>query len=171
MILPNIEDDLEAANGFGDFFYNQTRSIRDIIELERPYVVQDNIILPPAPVANPLHSFDSLSSDQVCQLIKDMNDKCCDLDPIPTWLVKKCNTELCPILRVMINKSLGSSLFPENLKQASVKPVIKDKAGDHDAFKNYRPMSNTSFLSKLLEKAALSQINIHIEDNSLHGYY
>jgi len=100
-----------------------------------------------------------------------MNDKNCSLDPIPTWLVKKCIPEINIILTTILNKSFNSSVFPESLKEASVRPVIKDRNEDHNALKNYRPISNTSFLSKLLEKSAIRQIKSHIEDNNLHGSY
>jgi len=37
--------------------------------------------------------------------------------------------------------------------------------------KNFRPVSNLSFLSKILEKAALNQITKHIESNKLLPSY
>ena len=35
---------------------------------------------------------------------------------------------------------------------------------------NYRPVSNLSFLSKLLEKCVLLQFNTHCTENNLPGY-
>ena len=49
--------------------------------------------------------------------------------------------------------------------------IIKDENGNKDDLKNYRPISNTAFLAKLLEKCALEQINCHINGNDLHSVY
>ena len=40
---------------------------------------------------------------------------------------------------------------------------------DPENIKNYRPISNTIFLSKVLEKAAFSQINSHVHKNGLYN--
>ena len=51
-----------------------------------------------------------------------------------------------------------------------IKPLLKKK-GLPLELKNYRPVSNLSFLSKILEKAAMNQINEHIESNKLLPAY
>ena len=38
---------------------------------------------------------------------------------------------------------------------------------DPDDLKNYRPVSNLSFLSKVLERIVLSQLNEHLNHNNL----
>ena len=57
--------------------------------------------------------------------------------------------------------------FPTDLKQAVVTPLLKKSTLDKDILKNYRPVSNTAFLSKLIEKAALSCVSEHIDSNNL----
>ena len=61
--------------------------------------------------------------------------------------------------------------FPDSLKHASVRPSVKDSNGNTENKKNYRPVSNLCFLSKLLEKAALQQINEHVNSEGLHSIY
>ena len=67
-------------------------------------------------------------------------------------------------------KSLLSGEFPEEWKGAVIKPLLKKK-GLPLELQNYRPVSNLTFLSKILEKAALNQINHHIEANNFLPAY
>ena len=48
-----------------------------------------------------------------------------------------------------------------------VLPLIKKPGLDPHVFKNYRPVTNLSFLSKLIEKVISSRILKHIADNEL----
>ena len=61
----------------------------------------------------------------------------------------------------LVNCSFTTGKFPEAEKLSYVRPLIK-KGNDPDKFASYRPLYNTSFLSKLIEKAVLSQLSIHI---------
>ena len=47
-----------------------------------------------------------------------------------------------------------------------VRPLLK-KTGLELNISNYRPVSNLSFLSKLIEKAALFRLNSHVDDHRL----
>ena len=65
-------------------------------------------------------------------------------------------------IHVIINKSLQTGTFPQSWKKALVKPLIKSlKNGTVD--KNYRPVSNLKFFSKLIESVALQQMVHHCE--------
>ena len=50
---------------------------------------------------------------------------------------------------------------------ALVKPLLKKMSLDPDDLKNYRPVSNLSFLSKVLERIVLSQLNKYLNHNNL----
>ena len=66
-------------------------------------------------------------------------------------------------MQVIINKSLQTSNFPQSWKKPLVKPLIKSlKNGTVD--KNYRPVSNLKFFSKLIECAALQQLVHHCKN-------
>ena len=86
---------------------------------------------------------------------------------LPTALVKNCVLELLPVITRIVNLSLEQSCFPDKYKCAVVKPLLK-KPGLDPIFKNYRPVSNLSFVSKIIEEAASLQIQDHIKTN---GYY
>ena len=104
----------------------------------------------------------------VSKVIKEGNSKSCALDPIPTSLVKKTLPVLLPVIHSIINKSLQESTMPSPLKRALVKLLIKKASLDKENLKNYRPVSNLPYTRKLIEKAAIKQINEHLTENNLH---
>ena len=59
-------------------------------------------------------------------------------------------------------------VVPPAFKQALVTPLIKKKTLCRNEFKNYRPQSNLSFLSKILEKIVAKRLNAHIELNNCY---
>ena len=60
-------------------------------------------------------------------------------------------------------------MFPSELKHSSITPIIKDYGADFESFKNYRPISNTPKLAKIIEKTALYHIDSFLVKNSLHN--
>ena len=104
----------------------------------------------------------------VSKFIKEGNSKSCALDPIPTSLVKKTLPVLLPVIHSIVNKSLQESTMPSLLKRALVKPLIKKPSLDKENLKNYRPVSNLPYIGKLIEKAAIKQINEHLTEKNLH---
>ena len=58
--------------------------------------------------------------------------------------------------------------MPATLKEALVKLLIKNPSLDKENLKNYRSVSNLPFIGKVIEKAAIQQMNDHITTNSLH---
>ena len=166
IIFPTHKDPQTVANEMGWFFSEKITKIRRNIS--------SSGASPASYSAYPQHDetltmFSNLSPDDVKQLVLDMNSKSCSLDPIPTWLLKECLEELLPIITHIINTSLDNSTFPNFLRHATITPNIKNKNGDTEVYTNYRPISNTPFLAKLLEKAALVQINQHIDSAKLHS--
>ena len=57
--------------------------------------------------------------------------------------------------------------MPLILKHALVKPQLKKPSLERNV-KNYRPVSNLTFLSKLIESVVISQLTKHLDDNDLH---
>ena len=115
-----------------------------------------------------LQSFKDITVTDVSKVIKEGNWKSCALDPIPTSLVKKTLPVLLPVIHSIVNKSLQESTMPSLLKRALVKPLIKKPSLDKENLKNYIPVSNIPYIGKLIEKAAIKQINEHLTENNLH---
>ena len=69
----------------------------------------------------------------------------------------------------IINSSLQSGVMPVSLKQAVVTPLVKKTDISPEEMSNYRPISNLCFLGKLIEKAAVNQIQTYLSQNDLHN--
>ena len=63
--------------------------------------------------------------------------------------------------------SLDSGHFPSSWREALVLPILK-KTGLDTVFKNYRPVSNLSFISKVTERAVFIQIDNHMKKHDLY---
>ena len=82
-----------------------------------------------------------------------MPSKTCDLDPLPTSILKKCIDLILPAIHHIANLSLSLGYFPDALKKACVTPLIKNENLDKDNIKNFRPVSDLRFLGKIIEKS------------------
>ena len=90
--------------------------------------------------------------------------KYCNLDPIPTWILKDHIDILLPAITKIVNLSIKSSVFPSNFKSAVVKPLLKKPSLDPENLKNYyRPVSNLTFVSKSIEKVVAASLNEHLQ--------
>ena len=58
------------------------------------------------------------------------------------------------MLTAIVNKSLTSGEFPSALKQSLIHPLLKKPDLDKDVLKNYQPVANIPFLTKVIEKVA-----------------
>ena len=105
--------------------------------------------------------------DKVQRLISSLPSKQYGLDPTPTWLLKRLFHLLFPYLVYLFNKSLSSGQFPSSFKEAQVRPILKKSTLDPQLPSSYRPISNLSVLSKLLERLVLSRLLTHLNNNAL----
>ena len=60
--------------------------------------------------------------------------------------------------------------MPLSLKKAIINPLLK-KLGLELMKKNYRPVSNLAFISKLIEKAVAVQLIEHLKINKLYDKF
>ena len=70
--------------------------------------------------------------------------------------------EIMKVYHKIVNMSLTQAMFPVSEKFAYVKPTIEGKA-DHQCLNSYRPISNLSFLSKIIESVVHRQLMEHLE--------
>jgi hypothetical protein len=70
-------------------------------------------------------------------------------------------------LTYITNVCLSSGCFPDCLKLSVVSPLLKKVGLDIDCASSYRPITNTSFFAKLLERVVARQLTRYIEGHSL----
>ena len=81
----------------------------------------------------------------------------CELDPIPTSLLKMHIEVLAPIICNITNSSFDTGIFSDELKDALVCSLHKHHILELE-LKNFRPVSNLPYLGKIIEKLACRQI-------------
>ena len=72
------------------------------------------------------------------------------------------------LLTSIINESLTKGEFPIDFKNAIVKPLLKKPSLDKDKLKNYRPVSNLHFISKVIEKLVAKRLEEHMSEYSIY---
>ena len=112
-------------------------------------------------------AFSGITIDGVISLVTKYPTKTCGLDPLPTSLVKTKIDILAPTLATIINMSLESGTVLATFKHAVITPLLNKPNLDPDLMNNYRPISNLSFVSKLLERHVAAQLRQHLDNNDL----
>ena len=92
--------------------------------------------------------------------------KTCALDLLPASVLTKCLQRLLPVITDIVNRSLDEALRPNSLKTALIIPLLKKTNLDTEDFKNFRPVTNLPFVSKLIEKSVAVQLVQYIDDNN-----
>ena len=134
---------------------------------EKVYAVRTSTAVTPSydvlfeATTSTLQSWTAVTVNEVEKLLASVLNKTCQLDPAPTWLVKEMRELLAPFVALLFNKSLDTGCFPAEFKQAVVRPLLKKSGLDTTEMKNYRPVSNLSFISKLLEKVVQNRLQAY----------
>ena len=72
-----------------------------------------------------------------------------------------------PIIAKMVNASFQQGIFPWSHKYAIVRSRIKKPSLDPLEIKSYRPISNHSFISKVVERLAVNRFSDHASQHNL----
>ena len=113
-----------------------------------------------------MSKFERLTESEVAKCVRSMASKLCELDVIPTTILKQgLDTVIVPITTI-VNVSLENGNFASKWKTAIVHPIQK-KVGLDLILSNFRPVSNLSFISKVVEKVLLIQFNKHCSTHRL----
>ena len=83
-----------------------------------------------------LQVFESASPSDVKRIVMTSAAKSCELDPLPTSLLKTHIDFLCQVLARIINTSLSSAVVPPPMKHAVVTPILKKRCSDVNILTN-----------------------------------
>ena len=148
---------------FVTFFSDKIDKIRN------SFSSSDSFTLPPPPDVPNFSCFKQVSQEEIRKIIMKSPTKSCLLDPWPTFLVKECIDILLPSITRLVNCSLSEAVVPDEFKKAIVTPLIKKSSLPPNDLKNYRPVSGLGFISKLVERVVVSQLNDHVSLNGLEN--
>ena len=161
--LPNTDNDAALSEEFSTFFQNKICMIREGIDSTISEPPSFNIYN-----GSILEALEPTTEGELRDIIMKSPSKYCDiLDPLPTSLFKQCLDVLLPTVTMLINDSLYAGIVPDVFKKAIVKPLLKKSGLNENELKNYRPVSNLSFLSKILERIVLKRLLDHVTKNNL----
>ena len=156
-----ITDDLMKANHFNEQFTSvfQTDDGNSLNLHEKTSTYLEHI---------------NISSEDISQAILKIKPKTSKTpDSIPPIFLKNAGKSLIPALKQLFQSSLDNGTLPKEWKTALINPVHK-KGSKNDVL-NYRPISLTSSLCRLLESIIKTYILIHLYENNLispkqHGF-
>ena len=101
-----------------------------------------------------LTQFNRVTVDEVEEMVNNMQAKAFNSDPVPAKVFKEIAPLIVDEIAEIVNITLTEGDFATSWKVATIKPLLK-KPSLEPLLKNYRPVSNLTFMSKLLERHML----------------
>ena len=111
----------------------------------------------------------------VLNLLKGLNpNKACGPDNIGPRLLRDLSEQIASSLTTIFQQSLHDGIVPGDWRKANITPVFKK--GQKYLCSNYRPISLTSIVSKLMELVVCSSIMTHTNMHNIlyplqHGFH
>ena len=162
-VFPVHTDSKKLANEFNQFFINKVQKIRDSI----PDVTENSIHYSRPFQGQMLSEFEPTTEEELTDIINDFGIKTSVEDPIPAKLIQGSLEILLPVYKVLVNKSLSEGNM-DTVKCSVIDPLLKKSGLDIDIYKNYRPVNNLIFFSKLIERVVKKRTDQHMTLNALH---
>nr|KAG5696973.1 hypothetical protein BaRGS_008435 [Batillaria attramentaria] len=163
-VLPEL-DEKTAADTLSSFSDKITK-INDELQVLKS-TISSVETTSPSFIGSPLNKFIPVTNDQLQEIILKSNKTFSpNVDPVPTKLALEFLDILLPVMVNIINISLATGIVPTCFKRAVVQPLIKKAGLDPSACKNFRPVSNLPFISKLLERIVVEQLVQHLSSHN-----
>ena len=115
-----------------------------------------------------------ITPEGTSKLLKNLNPtKAIGPDKISPHFLKEVHDEISPMISDLLQSSVNTGTVPTDWREAIVTPVFKKGAKTKP--ENYRPISFTCILSKVLELIIVSSIMNHLDNHNLlyplqHGF-
>ena len=131
--------------------------------------------LPPGVLkSTPVMEDFSISVAGILKLLQNLKPgKAVGPDRLKLLLLKELREEIAPIMQVIFERSIQTGKLPTEWCRAKVTPVFKK--GDKSSAANYRPISLTCILCKVLDHIMASHLVKHLDKHDLlydlqHGF-
>ena len=162
-VLPTHEDPKKLANEFNNFFVEKIKLIRESI----PEVKDIPSYYSRPFKGEKMREFLPTTEEEVKKLIEEHGIKTCAEDPIPSKLFKSALDVILPVLVQLINISLSEGSI-DGVNWSVLDPLLKKVGLDCDVWKNYRPVNNLLYFSKITERIVSNRTDEHMNINNLH---
>ena len=165
--LPPSESDTQLALDFSRFFQSKVLRIRE--ELDGTPVHGDySVEFHPQQLVRSLFlKFNPVDELSIRRYIRELNKTYCSLDPINVSKITCVAFEAAaPFIASLVNKYF-ECIFVTSEKVVLLRPTLKKPSLDVEDMNSFRPVSNLSFLSKIVERAMLDQLLPFLEENRI----
>ena len=116
--------------------------------------------------------FKPVHKSEVKRLLKDLiPNKAPGPDDISPLELKLASGKIAATVAALFNESLSSGTLPEQFKMAKLHPLLKPGKTDTSLPANYRGISLTCIISKLLEKIVCNQVSAFMTENGVFSEY
>ena len=159
--LPRCEDKKLLANNFKNFFVQKIEKINSSFSENIPSNMSH---LPDFPLIG-LNQLTPVDKSEIKTILLNLNKTNCTIDPydLKKIALDEVLDSVSSVFTTIINAVFESGIFPQSEKSAIVRPLLKGNK-DQDELGSYRPLYNTSILSKVIEKACLKRLNHYLEN-------
>ena len=156
--LPSSESDIQLALDFSPFFQSKVLRIREELDgtpVHGDYSVEFH---PQQSVRSLFLKFNPVNELCIPRYIRELNKTYCSLDPINVSKIIVAFEAAAPFIASLVNKYFEECIFVTFEKVALLQPLLKKPGLDVEDMNSFRPVSNLSFLSKIVERAMFSTI-------------
>jgi Reverse transcriptase (RNA-dependent DNA polymerase)/Endonuclease-reverse transcriptase len=162
-----VSDDKLTADILNKYFASvfTIEDLNDIPEPDNVFVCENDV--------NGLNRIEINEAIVFNKLAKLNVNKSAGVDDLHAKLLFELREELVRPLSKLFNVSVESAIVPQDWRDANVTPLFKK--GSRDKPENYRPISLTSIIGKILESIVKDNLVKHLEShglirNSQHGF-
>ena len=163
-----VKDKIQSVMDKGQNFVKEeeiceilNNSFQSVFTKERPFEDDGTTQATPHKLGNII-----LSRREIKEELKNLDArKANGPDEISNWVLKECAEELSKGLQIIFQNSLDQGKLPEIWKKANIVPLYKK--GNRQCPLNYRPVSLTSVVCKLLEKLVRKRWVDHLEKHEM----
>ncbi|KAI5608745.1 hypothetical protein C0J50_12193 [Silurus asotus] len=154
VVLNDVSEN--KCNAFRQHFLDKVLSVRQTIT-QVPSVAMSTCA-----AQFVLENFDAVTLVDLRTAVHELKPTTCPLGAVPARILKEAVDIIGPIL-VFINSCFSVGTVPAAFKHAIAGPQLKKPNLDSSILSNYRPISNLSFSSKLMEKLVFTQLQFHLQ--------
>ena len=116
--LPQGDSDEQLTEEFAKHFMAKIKKIWDALENHPIYKPEHQDI-------DQLEEFQPLTEHEVSNIIEKMANRLCEIDPIPTTLLKKVLPSVIGQITLIVNNSITTGIFAMTWKTAIVHLLLK----------------------------------------------
>lgn len=154
-LLPNPADFIHELN---DFIANVGTNLQNNFNQQYVYYMPNQ--------TNAIFNIEPCSIETIKKTIMSLkNTKSVGHDELSTEILKNNIEKLSPYIQIIVNSSIHTSTFPEQLKLTKITPILK--SGKPDQPTNYRPICIVPVIDKIIEKIVNSELLEYLETNNI----